>query len=181
MTNMMAVRFDCYGDVDVLDIRDVPRPSIEPGHVIVQVKAVGINPGEASIRKGLLHDRWPATFPSGQGSDFAETVIEIGEGVRSVVFGDEVLGFTNDRASQAEYVMVPAEQVTAKPAGVSWDVAGSLFVAGSTAFAAVRAIGRFARRNSGGGRRRRRRRRDRGSIGKARWSYRPRDRGQRQR
>ena len=138
---MMAVRFDCYGDVDVLDIRDVPRPSIEPGHVIVQVKAVGINPGEASIRKGLLHDRWPATFPSGQGSDFAETVIEIGEGVRSVVFGDEVLGFTNDRASQAEYVMVPAEQVTAKPAGVSWDVAGSLFVAGSTAFAAVRAIG----------------------------------------
>ena len=141
MPEMKAVRFDRYGDIDVLDVRDVPRPSAEPGRVLVQVKAAGINPGEASIRKGLLHDRWPAAFPSGQGSDLAGVVVEVGDGVITFQPGDEVFGFTDDRASHAEYVSVPAGQLTANPAGVPWEVAGSLFVAGSTAYAAVNAVG----------------------------------------
>src|ERR1700747_953947 len=44
------------------------------------------------------------------------------------------------RSSRAEYVTVPANQFTAKPSAVSWEVAGSLFVAGATAYAAVRAV-----------------------------------------
>jgi hypothetical protein len=55
------VKFDDYGDVDVLEVREVPRPSPGPGEVRVAVETAGINPGEASIRKGLVHDRWPAT------------------------------------------------------------------------------------------------------------------------
>jgi NADPH:quinone reductase-like Zn-dependent oxidoreductase len=92
------------------------------------------------IRKGALHDRWPATFPSGQGSDFAGVVAQAGGGVQTVTVGDEVLGFTDQRASHAEFVVVPARQVTAKPAAVPWEVAGALFVAGTTAYAAVRAV-----------------------------------------
>ncbi|ART69875.1 NADPH:quinone reductase [Mycobacterium dioxanotrophicus] len=92
------------------------------------------------IRRGALHDRWPATFPSGQGSDLAGVVAEIGPGVRGFAVGDEVIGFSERRSSQAEYVAVPAGQVTAKPAAVPWEVAGSLFVAGTTAYAAVRAV-----------------------------------------
>ena len=57
-----AVRFDSYGGVDVLNVVEVERPTPGPGEVLVRVKAAGINPGEASIRKGLLHDRWPATY-----------------------------------------------------------------------------------------------------------------------
>jgi len=53
-----AVRFDEYGDVDVLKVVDVPTPAPGPGQVLVQVKAAGINPGEAKIREGLLHSRW---------------------------------------------------------------------------------------------------------------------------
>jgi len=137
---MRAVQFDHYGDIDVLEVREVPRPSPGPGEVLVEVKAAGINPGEAMIRKGALHDRWPATFPSGQGSDLAGVVRELGTGVRTFTAGDEVLGFTNQRASHAEFVVVPANQLTAKPAAVSWEVAGALFVAGTTAYAAVRAV-----------------------------------------
>jgi NADPH:quinone reductase-like Zn-dependent oxidoreductase len=137
---MKAVKFDHYGDIDVLEVRDVPRPSLGPGEVQVEVKAAGINPGEAMIRKGALHDRWPAAFPSGQGSDLAGVVVEVGTGVQTFTVGDEVLGFTNQRASQAEFVIVPANQLTAKPAAVSWEVAGALFVAGTTAYAAVRAV-----------------------------------------
>ena len=54
-----AVRFEGYGGVNVLKIVDVPRPVAGPGQVLVQVKAAGINPGEAKIREGLLHSRWP--------------------------------------------------------------------------------------------------------------------------
>jgi NADPH:quinone reductase-like Zn-dependent oxidoreductase len=136
-----AVRFDEYGGTDVLKVVDVPRPVPGPGEVVVQVKAAGINPGEAKIRSGLLHARWPATFPSGQGSDLAGIVAETGPGVTGVAAGDEIIGYTDDRASQAEYVLVSSEHLTPKPAEVPWDVAGALFVVGTTAFATVRAVG----------------------------------------
>jgi NADPH:quinone reductase-like Zn-dependent oxidoreductase len=135
-----AVRFDDYGGVGVLKVADVPRPAPGPDQVLVQVKAAGINPGEAKIRAGLLHARWPATFPSGQGSDLAGIVAGTGAGVRSFSAGDEVIGFTDNRASQAEYVVVEERNLTAKPAGVPWEVAGALFVPGATAYAAVRAV-----------------------------------------
>jgi NADPH:quinone reductase-like Zn-dependent oxidoreductase len=137
---MKAVKFDHYGDIDVLEVRDVPRPSPGPNEALIQVKAAGINPGEAMIRKGALHDRWPATFPSGQGSDLAGVVTEVGTGVQTFKTGDEVLGFTDQRASHAEFVTVPTNHLTDKPPSVSWDVAGALFVAGTTAYAAIRAV-----------------------------------------
>ena len=103
---MRAVRFDEYGGIEVLKVVDVPRPAPGAGQVLVQVKAAGINPGEAKIRAGLLHSRWPATFPSGQGSDLAGIVSGTGPGVTSFSTGDEVIGWTDNRASQAEYAVV---------------------------------------------------------------------------
>jgi NADPH:quinone reductase-like Zn-dependent oxidoreductase len=135
-----AIRFDQYGDVDVLRLVDVERPVPGPGQALVRVRAAGVNPGESAIRLGLVHDRWPATFPSGQGSDLAGVVEELGAGVAGVAVGDEVIGFTHDRASHAELVVVDATHLVPKPAGVPWEVAGSLFVAGTTAWAAVRAV-----------------------------------------
>jgi NADPH:quinone reductase-like Zn-dependent oxidoreductase len=133
-----AVRFDEYGGVGVLKVVDVPRPVPGPGQVLVQVKAAGINPGEAKIRAGLLHARFPATFPSGEGSDLAGIVAETA--VAGFSAGDEVIGYTDNRASHAEYVLVGEQNLTVKPAGLPWEVAGSLFVAGTTAYAAVRAV-----------------------------------------
>jgi NADPH:quinone reductase-like Zn-dependent oxidoreductase len=135
-----AVRFDAYGGIDVLKVVDVPRPVPGPGQVLVQVKAAAINPGEGKIRAGMLDALWPATFPSGQGSDLAGIVAETGPGSTGVSVGDEVIGFTDNRASQAEYVVVEERNLTAKPAGLPWVVAGSLYVAGATAYAAVRAV-----------------------------------------
>lgn len=135
-----AVRFERYGDVDVLQVVDVPRPVPGQAQVVVRVRAAGINPGEAAIRAGLLHERWPATFPSGQGSDLAGVVDELGDGVTGVAVGDEVIGFTHDRSSHAEFVAVDADHVVPRPPGVAWEVAGALFVAGSTAYATVQAV-----------------------------------------
>src|SRR6478672_1639682 len=132
-----AVQFDSYGGIDVLEVRDVPRPVPGAGEVLIEVRAAGINISEAVLRSGALHGLWPLTFPSGQGSDLAGVVAELGSGVGDLAVGDEVIGFSNRRSSHAEYVTVPATQLTAKPSEVSWEVAGSLFVAGATAYAAV--------------------------------------------
>jgi NADPH:quinone reductase-like Zn-dependent oxidoreductase len=137
---MKAVRFDEYGSADVLHVVDVAKPVPGAGQVLVQVKAAGINPGESKIRNGALHARWPTTFPSGEGSDLAGVVTETGPGVTSFAAGDEVIGFTHNRASHAEYVVAEAGNLTPKPPEVPWDVAGGLFVTGSSAYAAVRAV-----------------------------------------
>lgn len=124
----------------MLEVREVEDPVAGPGQVLVAVRAAGVNPGEISIREGRLHDRWPATFPSGQGSDLAGVVEAVGDGVTAFVPGDEVLGWTEERGSQAELVAVPEDQLTRKPAPVPWEVAGSLFVASMAAYASVQAV-----------------------------------------
>ena len=138
---MKAVRFDSYGGIDVLKVEEVPTPEPADGQVLVQVKAAAINPGEAKIREGELHSRFPATFPSGEGSDLAGVVAAVGSGVTAFAPGDEVIGYTDTRSSHAEYALAEEANLTARPAGVPWEVAGSLFVAGATAYATVRAVG----------------------------------------
>ena len=139
-TGSRAVRFDRYGDRDVLYLTDIPMPVPAPDEVVVGVKAAGINPGEAAIRSGALDARFPAAFPSGQGSDLAGVVTAVGEGVTEFAVGDEVLGFSWSRSSHATHVAVPTSQLIHKPPAVSWEAAGSLYVVGCTAYAAVRAV-----------------------------------------
>lgn len=135
-----AVRYDEFGGIDVLRVDEVERPVPGDGQVLVRVKAAGINPSEAVIRTGAVADLFPSTFPSGQGSDFAGVIEEAVAGAGGFSPGDEVIGFTNNRASQAELVLVEAGDLTPKPEKVSWEAAGGLYVAGVTAWGAVHAV-----------------------------------------
>jgi NADPH2:quinone reductase len=139
-TTARAVRFDRYGGRDVLYVADVDVPTPGPGEVVVEVRAAGINPGEAGIRVGAMHDMFPATFPSGEGSDLAGVVTAVGPEVTEFSVGDEVLGFSFRRSSHATHTAVPVNQLIRKPPQLSWEVAGSLYVVGVTAYAAVRAV-----------------------------------------
>jgi NADPH2:quinone reductase len=139
-TDARAVLFDRYGGRDVLYVADVPMPTPAADEVVVAVKAAGINPGEATIRSGALQDRFPASFPSGEGSDLAGIVVAVGEGVDGFAVQDAVLGFSWRRSSHATHVAVPVSQLIHKPPELSWEVAGSLYVVGCTAYAAVRAV-----------------------------------------
>ncbi|WP_188781374.1 NADP-dependent oxidoreductase [Marmoricola endophyticus] len=135
---MRAVRYDEFGDIDVLRVEEVPDPVPGDGEVVVRLRAAGINPGEAGIRSGALAEVFPSTFPSGQGSDLAGVVEGVGDGVTRWRVGDEVLGYVDTRSSHAELVVVPSGQLVARPATVAWDVAGALHVAGATAYANIR-------------------------------------------
>jgi NADPH:quinone reductase-like Zn-dependent oxidoreductase len=137
---MRAVRFDRYGGLEVLEVRDVEDPVAGPGRVLVRMRAAAINPGEIAIREGTLAKLWPTTFPSGEGSDLAGVVEQVGDGVTGVSVGDPIAGWSNERSTHAELVAIPADQLAVKPDGASWEAAGSLYVAGMTAYASVDAV-----------------------------------------
>jgi NADPH:quinone reductase-like Zn-dependent oxidoreductase len=80
-------------------------------------------------------------FPFGQGADFAGRVDAVGAGVTDFAPGDFVLGWSEQRSAQAEFVVVSAMQLIGKPPSLDWFRAGSLHVVASTAVAAVRAVG----------------------------------------
>ena len=135
-----AVRFERYGATDVLKVVEVEDRPPAAGEVRVRVVTAGINPGEIPIREGAMHERYPATFPSGEGSDFAGVIVEVGDKVDGVQVGDDVIGFSDERSAQAESVTIAADRVIPKPHGVPWDVAGSLYVVGTTARVCVDAV-----------------------------------------
>src|SRR5260370_13981798 len=119
-----AGSFNEYGGVDVLHVVEIDRPVPGRGQVLVRVKAAGINPGEGKIRSGALSQMFPATFPSGQGSDLAGVVEELGQGgggagggrASGFAVSGEVIGVANNRASHAGLVGVAAPALVHKPA-----------------------------------------------------------------
>ncbi len=135
-----AVQLSAYGGIDQLRIVDVAKPEPQPDEVVVRVVAAGTNPGEISIREGYLRDMFPMEFPFGQGTDFAGRVDAVGADVRGFAPGDEVLGWSERRTAQAEYVAIDPSHLISKPAALDWFRAGSLFVVATTAVAAVRAV-----------------------------------------
>lgn len=135
-----AVRFEQYGGTEVLNVVDVDPPEPGDGQMLVRVKAAGINPFESKLRSGLFEGEIPVSFPAAQGSDFAGVVEELGPNVDDFRVGDEILGTTARRGSQAELALASQGQVLPRPAALPWEVAGALWTVGTTAYAAVAAV-----------------------------------------
>ncbi len=134
-----AVQLAAYGGIEQLRIVEVAKPEPGEGEIVVRVVAAGTNPGEISIREGLLKDVFPMEFPFGQGADFAGRIDSVGTGVTGFAAGEAVLGWSDRRAAQAEYVATSSSALIPKPPPLDWFRAGSLFVVATTAVAAVRA------------------------------------------
>jgi NADPH:quinone reductase len=135
-----AIQFDHFGDVDVLHVAEVPEPTPGAGEVAVRVVVAGTNPGEIAIRTGAMDAIYPTTFPCGEGTDFAGIVAGVGTDVAGFLIGDDVIGWSDERSAQADYVVVPEDHLVVKRPELPWEVAGGLFVVASTATAAVRAV-----------------------------------------
>lgn len=135
-----AVQFDRYGGVDVLELVEQEQLTPDDGQILIRVKAAGINPFESKLRQGLMEGMIPLTFPAAQGTDVAGVVEAVGSGVTDFAPGQEIMGSTVQRGSQADYALVPQTHAIARPEGLSWEVAGSLWVVATTAYACVAAV-----------------------------------------
>ncbi|HEY3511907.1 NADP-dependent oxidoreductase [Kribbella sp. NPDC051137] len=126
---MRAVVFSEYGGPEVLEVQDVPEPHAGPGQVRIKVRAAGVNPYDTKIRRGFTKDFAPAKFPAVPGFEVAGVVDEAGDGAAFAV-GDEVVGWSEGGA-YAEYAL--GGNLARKPAGLSWEQAVGVPVAGETA------------------------------------------------
>jgi len=126
---MKAIQFDRFGGTEVLHEADLAVPQPGPGQVRVRVKAAGLNAIDGKIRSGTMEALRPTPLPAVPGGEFAGIVDALGEGVQDLQVGDAVLGWS-DTGSYAEYAL--ATTVAPKPAGLDWQHAAALPVAGET-------------------------------------------------
>jgi NADPH:quinone reductase-like Zn-dependent oxidoreductase len=137
---MRAAALSSLGAPEVLGLTELPEPQAGPGQIRVRVKAAGVLPFDARVRGGWNPPGLTLDLPVVPGNEFAGLVDQLGEGAAGFVIGDEVLGFTVLN-SYAEYVVVPADQLVRKPAGMAWEVAAGFSGNAQGAHMALQALG----------------------------------------
>src|SRR6266487_7117911 len=144
---MKAIVQDVYGSADVLELRDIDRPSIGDDEVLVQVRAAGVDPGVWHLMTGEPYLIRAMGFGlrkpkvTVRGRDLAGVVTAVGAGVTRFRPGDEVYG-TCESGSFAEYAAAPQGRLAPKPAGISFEQAAVTPISAVTALQAVRDCGR---------------------------------------
>lgn len=133
---MKAARYHEYGDSSFLRHEDADKPRPADGQVLVQVAATSFNPLDVGIRVGALQEVFPIRFPHTPGIDVAGTVAELGDGVDGLAVGDPVVGFLplNENGAAADFVLAPAEVLTAAPSSIPITEAAALPSAGLSAW-----------------------------------------------
>jgi NADPH:quinone reductase-like Zn-dependent oxidoreductase len=135
-----AVQYTRYGGPEVLEIVDREDPQPGPGQVRLAVRAAAVNPIDWKLRSGAMASTDAPGKPVIGGVDVAGIVEAVGEGVTAFAEGDEVLGRASGGA-YAEKALADVDGLTAKPAGVAWEVAGSLPVVVTTAYRGLALLG----------------------------------------
>jgi NADPH:quinone reductase-like Zn-dependent oxidoreductase len=137
---MKVAAFFQPGGPEVLQLAEFDTPDAGTGQVRVRVRAAGVQPYDAAVRAGWVPPGKGPELPKVPGNEFAGVVDQVGAGVTGVAPGDEVLGF-GQLDAYAEYIVVPADQVTAKPAAMPWEVAGGFTAGAQTAHIALQELG----------------------------------------
>jgi NADPH:quinone reductase-like Zn-dependent oxidoreductase len=127
---MKAMRIDTFGGPEVLHEAEVDTPEPGPGQLRVRVRTVGVNPFDGKVRSGAMAAMFSTPLPAILGLEVAGTVDAVGSEVRGFAVGDDVFGWA-DSGAYAEYALM--SRVAIKPAGLAWDAAVALPVAGETA------------------------------------------------
>ena len=130
---MKAIQYGDYGSSAVIELVDVSRSSIQTENdVLIQVKAVGVNPIDVKIRMGFIKETRPVEIPFIPGGEASGIVVAIGEAVTKFKVGDEVIALTKKNA-YAQYVTVNENFVLLKPQELSFEEAASIVVTMGTA------------------------------------------------
>ncbi|MFO8038876.1 MAG: NAD(P)-dependent alcohol dehydrogenase [Sodalinema sp.] len=140
---MKAILIDRYGNPDVLEYRDRDLPVAKGDHVLVKIMASSVNPVDWKVRRGDFGLVSGFNFPKALGSDVAGIVEAVGDDVETLQPGDEVFGFISplEGGAYAEYLIIPAENLAAKPTRLSFAEAAAVPLAGLTAMQSLLDLG----------------------------------------
>lgn len=138
---MKVIQLTAFGDTHHLSAAEFPIPQLRPGEVLVQLKAISINPIDVKTRAGkgisaLIKDRLPVIL----GWDFSGTITAVAPDIKTFHPGDEVfafISFPEPGQTYAEYVAAPADQIALKPANISHHQAAAATLAAMTAWQAL--------------------------------------------
>ncbi|GGN13484.1 NADPH:quinone reductase [Dyadobacter beijingensis] len=137
---MKAIILNEPGGADKLTYTEIEKPVISEKEVLVQVKAISINPVDVKVRAGHgVYQLLKSDQPLILGWDISGVVVEAG-GRANFIVGDEVFGmvrFPGHAKAYAEYVAAPADQLALKPTNVSHEEAASATLAALTAYQAL--------------------------------------------
>jgi NADPH:quinone reductase-like Zn-dependent oxidoreductase len=127
---MRACVLTRYGDVDALELQDMPEPKPGPGSVKLRIAASSLNPIDWKVRSGAVKAWLPVNFPAILGFDASGEVVELGPNASGLAVGDKVLGLV--RHGEAEFATALVEELAKVPAGLSVVDAAALPLVGLT-------------------------------------------------
>ena len=142
---MQAIVQDTYGTAAVLETREIDKPVIGAGQVLLRVRAAGVNPADWAIMSGLPYVARPIyglRRPKNgvRGTDVAGIVGAVGVDVTRFHVGDEVFGWST--GSFAEYAAADEDALAPKPASLAFEGAATVPMAGMVALQALRDHGK---------------------------------------
>ncbi len=128
-----AAQINKFGDPDVIEIFDIPKPKVSNGKVLIKVYASSINPVDIKIIEGAFSN---VKFPFTLGSDVAGVITEIGEEVENFNVGNKVYGsaiaLAGATGAFAEFALVPAGMVARMPRNLNFNQAASVVLTGTS-------------------------------------------------
>ena len=144
---MKAVIYEKYGPPDVLEYREVERPTVTEDSILVKIHASSMNAVDWHIRSGtpfmarLMGGSAKTLFMKPKfhisGTDFAGKIESVGKNVEQFKNGDEVFGVVKAGA-HAEYICVSETDVALKPVNMTWEQAAAVPTTGFMALQGLR-------------------------------------------
>jgi len=140
VSTMKALVFDGYGQPQSARMAEVPTPKVKDGHLLVRIRAAGVNPFDYKVVTGAVKDWMKTAFPYVPGMDGAGVVAEVGNGVEGWNVGDAILAMF-PQGTFAEFALVSAteKRLARKPDSLDFDHAAAIPEAGLTAKTMIRA------------------------------------------
>lgn len=142
---MKAVAYFRYGGPEVMQLADLPQPTVQRGYAVVKVAAASINPVDWKLRGGMVRLVMGRNFPRIMGADLAGVIHAI-EGGSDLKSGDRVYGFAppmQPPGSLAEFCLVPLDRLARLPQNLGMNEAAALPCVGVTAYTSLIVKGRL--------------------------------------
>ncbi|MCU1420416.1 MAG: hypothetical protein JWN36_67 [Microbacteriaceae bacterium] len=139
-TQGVAVRIARFGGPEVLELVPEAFPAPGPGEVLVELRAIGVNPVDWKVRNGWRSNGLPLDGTMVLGLDAAGTVLAVGDGITAYAPGDHVIGFDLPGA-YASHVLATPEQLAPLPAGLDHERGAAIGVPVGTAYQVLRTLG----------------------------------------